>query len=192
MLRDMDASSASCITDISGLSTAANVCSATRLVEGAKVRFGRLWLGNAYGSERQSLSLPYETQFWNGFAFVRNALDSCTALTTANVGVGNYQNSVNATNPPVGAIGLGAFASGAGTITLSAPNVAGSVDVVTRLNPTLAMCPAWAPDYPTGTATTADHLRGRWCGASFDRDAVARATFGIARKNRQIYLREGY
>lgn len=91
MLRDMDASSASCITDISGLS-AANVCSATRLVEGAKGAL-RPALGNAYGSERQSLSLPYETQFWNGFAFVRNALDSCTALTMANVGVGNYQNS---------------------------------------------------------------------------------------------------
>lgn len=35
----------------------------------------------------------------------------------------------------MGAVGLSAFASGAGTITLSAPNVAGSVDVVTRLNP---------------------------------------------------------
>ena len=192
MVRNMDASSTSCTTDLTGLSTAVNVCSATRLVDGARVRFGRLWLGNAYGSERQPLLLPYETQFWNGFAFVRNALDSCTALTTANVGVGNYQNSVNATNLPVGAVGLGAFASGAGTITLAAPSAAGSVDVVARLNPALAMCPAWAPDYPGGTAATADHLRGRWCGASFDRDAVARATFGIARKNRQIYLREGY
>ena len=158
------------------------------------LRYGRLWLGNAYGSERNDLSLPYETQYWNGSAFLRNALDGCTALSTANVGIGNYQGSVNGTTLPAGSITLGIFSGGAGTVRLAAPNAAGSVDVVLRLDPALAMCPAWAPTYPAGTARSATYLRGKWCGAAFDRDAVARATFGIynTSTNRQIYLREGF
>ena len=158
------------------------------------MRYGRLWLGNAYGSERNDLSLPYETQYWNGSAFLRNALDGCTALSTANVGIGNYQGSVNGTTLPAGSITLGIFSGGAGTVRLAAPNAAGSVDVVLRLDPAPAMCPAWAPMYPAGTARSATYLRGKWCGAAFDRDAVARATFGIynTSTNRQIYLREGF
>ncbi|WP_353739307.1 DUF6701 domain-containing protein, partial [Accumulibacter sp.] len=158
------------------------------------LRYGRLWLGNAYGSERNDLSLPYETQYWNGLAFIRNTLDGCTALSTANVGIGNYQGSVNGSSLPTGSITMGAFSSGVGTVRLKAPNAAGSVDVVLRLDPALAMCPAWAPTYPAGTARSATYLRGKWCGAAFDRDAVARATFGIysSNTNRQIYLREGF
>lgn len=198
MVRDMDASSTSCTLDMTGLSTAAGVCSATRLVTGAKVRFGRLWLGNAYGSERSALTLPYETQYWNGFAFIRNTDDSCTNLDKANFGLGNYQPaapSTFASNLIPASIALGAFASGSGSVILPKPDAAGSADVVVRLNPTLDKClPAWvpAPAYPAGTPTTVDYLRGQWCGASPNKDPVARATFGISRNNRQIYLREGF
>jgi len=192
MVRDMDAANTSCTTDLTGLSTAAGVCSATRLVTGAKMRFGRLWLGNAYGSERSALSLPYETQYWNGLAFVKNTADNCTALTTANIGIGNYQNSVTSSNLPVSSVSAGVFASGAGTIRIAAPNAAGSVDVAVR-SLALGMCPSsWAPTYPAGTATQLDYLRGKWCGTSFVKDPVARATFGIYSNNRQIYLREGF
>jgi MSHA biogenesis protein MshQ len=155
-------------------------------------RYGRLWVGNAYGSERLNLSLPYETQFWNGFAFVRNTLDTCTALNAANFGIGNYQGTLSAASLPVASITVGPFATGAGSIIFTAPNVAGSADLVVRLNPTLGMCPAWAPAYPAGAPTSADYLRGKWCGASYDKDPLARATFGLSKSGRQIYLREGY
>lgn len=156
-------------------------------------RYGRLWMGNAYGPENRALTLPYETQFWNGFAFVRNMLDNCTSLTTANIRLGNYQHSVNATNLPPAAIGLGAFASGAGALSLAAPSQSGSADIVVQLNPVLNKCPSWTPSpLAAGTPITADYLRASWCGASPDRDPVARATFGIATRNRQIYLRENY
>ncbi|MBK8399767.1 MAG: LamG domain-containing protein [Propionivibrio sp.] len=177
------------ITKLNGAAVAA-VSSVDSL--GTRMRFGRLWLGNAYGSERSNLSLPYETQYWNGFSFVKNTLDSCTTLTAANFGIGNYQNAVSAGNLPATSITPGAFGSGAGTVTLAAPNAAGSADLVVRLNPALNMCPGWVPAYPAGVPATADYLRGKWCGAAYDKDPVARATFGINKTNRQIYLREGF
>lgn len=155
-------------------------------------RYGRLWLGNAYGSEKNALQLPYQAQYWNGFAFIPNGLDTCTVLTPANFGLGNYQNGVNATNLPVGALSVSAISAGEGHVTLAAPNAGGSVDVVTRLDTALAMCPtAWTPAYPPGTPATANWLRGKWCGTGYDKDPVVRATFGVT-PSRQIYLREGY
>lgn len=162
---------------------------------GTVTRSGRLWFGNAYGSERTSLSLPYETQYWNGFAFVRNTDDVCTVLNLANVGLGNYQGSVNSTNLPVDSITVNAITPldpGVGSVLLAAPNAGGSADVVLRLNPTLSMCPGWVPTYPGGTPTTADHLRSSWCGSTPNDDPVARATFGISKSSRQIYLRENF
>lgn len=163
-----------------------------------RIRYGRLWLGNAYGSEKRSLNLPYETQYWNGNAFVRNALDVCTALTTANFGIGNLKPS--GFNPagyssPVTAISMGSFSTGSGSITLAAPNVSGSTDVVLKLGASLSMCPSWTPAYPSGTPVSADYLRGKWCGSGYDKDPVARATFGISggsAKKGTIYLRENY
>ncbi|MBS1197205.1 MAG: hypothetical protein H6R18_990, partial [Proteobacteria bacterium] len=52
---------------------------------------GRLWLGNAYGSDKKDLTVPYETQYWNGTAFIKNTADNCTALATANFSLGNQQ-----------------------------------------------------------------------------------------------------
>jgi len=154
-------------------------------------RYGRLWLGNAYGPENKPLELKYVAQYWNGFVFIPNTLDRCTALTPANFGLGNYQNAVTATNLPVGALSVSAINAGEGTVTLAAPNAAGSVDVVARLDAATGMCPAWAPSFPAGTPASALWLRGKWCGAGYDKDPVARATFGIS-PGRQIYLREGY
>lgn len=165
-----------------GLSTVDSV--ATR------VRFGRLWLGNAYGSEKLDLTMPYEIQYWNGSAFVRNVLDSCTALTAANFGIGNLQPSGLLTT-----VSVGPFSAGSGSITLTAPNVAGSADVVAKLDALLGMCPGWIPSYPLGTPATAGYLRGKWCGSGYARDPVAHATFGIfgsSARRGTIYLRENY
>ena len=158
---------------------------------GTPLRYGRVWFGNDYRSDKQNAALPYEVQYWNGYAFIRNALDNCTALTTANVGLGNYQNAVDSSTMPLSAIGLGPFSGGRGSITLAAPNAAGSVDVVLRLDPSLSMCPSWSPVYPAGTPSSMSYLRGDWCGAASNRDPVARATFGISSSRRQVFLREG-
>jgi hypothetical protein len=46
-----------------------------------------------------------------------------------------------------------------------------------------------------GTSAALPHLSGKWCGAAYDRDPTARATFGVAgssAKKGPIYIREGY
>lgn len=161
----------------------------------ADMRFGRLWVGNAYGSEKGIPPIPYETQYYNGRAFVKNTLDVSTALTAANFGLGNYQGSVTLANLPVTAVTLGAFSTGGGSVSLSpAPYAAGSVDIVAKLDSALNMCPAsWTPAYPGGTPFAASYLQGKWCGSGYIKDPVARATFGIfgdSLKKGPIYLRE--
>ncbi|MGE5491715.1 MAG: DUF6701 domain-containing protein [Actinomycetota bacterium] len=51
-----------------------------RRVATIDVRYGRLWLGNAYGSEYLPLKMPMQTQYWNGSAWVQNTADSQTTL----------------------------------------------------------------------------------------------------------------
>ena len=156
-------------------------------VTSTRFRYGRLWLGNTYGSERSNLSLPYETQYWNGFAFVKNTLDSCTALSSANVALANKQGGLTAYTGPVA---VSSTSGGAGNVTLTAPGtgLAGSVDVLLALGATGGNCNSLSG----GTAAALPYLSGKWCAANYDRDPVARASFGIFRSNRQIYLREGY
>lgn len=188
----------------SGDCTAVPDCDAAQIGATAKIRFGRLWLGNAYGSEKANLTIPYETQYWNGNAFVKNTADNCTALTTANFGIGNQQGDLNKppkyleaniSLPP--ALSPDAFKDGRGNIYLAKPDKAGSVDLVALLGGSgnLNMCPGWTPIYPAGTPLTAAYLRGKWCGSNFDRDPLARATFGIfgsSAKKGPIYLRENF
>jgi hypothetical protein len=159
------------------------------------VRFGRLRLQNAYGSELLPLPIPMTVQYWNGTAFVTNALDRCTQLTAANIGFANYTQGLAAgeTTPTVGTV----FSAGVGSLTLSAPGTGnnGSVDLAINLGAAAAdevTCPTLTPN-PATTGSDRDYLRGRWCGAAYDKDPTARATFGVyANPSQFIYLREMY
>jgi uncharacterized repeat protein (TIGR01451 family) len=150
------------------------------------LRFGRLWLGNAYGSEQRGLAVPYETQYWNGFAFVRNADDGLTPFGLGNVSLSSNMTTATLTN----------LAAGAGTINLSAPLVGGvyvqgTVDVYVNLGSTGS--PANCANHAVGTTADKTYLSGKWCGTAYDRDPVARATFGIqAGRKGPIYIRENY
>jgi MSHA biogenesis protein MshQ len=160
------------------------------------MRFGRLQLGTASGSQLVALALPVEAQYWNGTAFVTNAADNCTTLSAANVGLGNFIGLASGDTTPAIA---GAFSSGRKTVTLSPPggSKVGTVDVVLNLNASagaFSSCTAIAPP-PAPTAANLAHLRGRWCGPSpnYDRDATARARFGVYRGAEEvIFVRENY
>lgn len=162
-------------------------------VEGTMLlRSGRLWLGNAYGSDQLALTVPVETQYWNGSAFVKNTLDSCTALAAGNIALGNKLGGLSAYTGP---ITVSAIAGGAGTIGLAKPAAAtaGSVDVMATLGSVGS--PSNCNSVTGATSAALTHLSGKWCGASYDRDPVARATFGIAgssSKKGPIYIRESY
>ena len=193
LVRDMDAANSSCTVDLTGLSTAASVCSATRIVTATKMRFGRMRLGNAYGSELLDLSIPVQAQYWNGTAFVQNGADSCSTVGAGSVVLTNYQGGLSAASMGLAHVSTTPIVAGAGSIKLAKPTPAtrGSVDLVLNLG-SLGLpsnCPGWSN---AGSASAAlPFLSGAWCGTSPDRDPVARATFGVF-KSPLIYRRENY
>ena len=166
---------------------------------GSLMRFGRLKLSNALGSELLNLPIQLQAQYWNsaGTAFVTNALDNCTAISASNVVLGNYK-KLSATNMGTSHINPGAaLLSGKGSLSLSkpAPAAGGSVDIALNLGTagTDQSCLVWTPAVPASTGAGLAYLRGKWCGANQDRDPGARATFGVYKNaNEFIYMREMY
>ena len=165
---------------------------------GVEMRFGRLKLTNAHGSELLDLPIPIEAQYWNGTVFSLNALDNCTTLIPANVALGNYRKALSVSNMDTTHIILGsAFAGGKGSLKLTkpAPSAVGSVDIAINLGMASPdqSCLTWAPTVPTSTGADKSYLRGKWCGANYDRDPSGRITFGVYKNaNQFIYMREVY
>jgi MSHA biogenesis protein MshQ len=153
-----------------------------------KARFGRLWLGNAYGSDQRDLTVPFEVQYWNGNAFIKNLLDNVTSFTDANIGL--RLNGLNSSITP----GTFTASGGIGSFVLTKPTgatLAGSVDIVVNLGATGS--PSDCASISAGSSTAKPWLASRWCGTGYDRNPTARATFGIADQRRgHIYLRESY
>jgi len=152
----------------------------------AKVRYGRIRLNNAHGSELLALPVPLRAQYYNGSGFVTHGDDNCTAFTlapTVNNIPTNYQYgdlllsnpqpssmlaSVTTTAPTL----TSPISAGISVITLAKPNptLSGSVDLTLNV-------PAW--------------LEYNWTGVVGD--PKSRATFGLHRKADQfIYQRENY
>jgi MSHA biogenesis protein MshQ len=163
-----------------------------------QMRFGRLWLQNANGSELLRLPIPMETQFWNGTGFVTNIADNCTNIDSTNVGLGNFQAPLAAATPTITPV-AGAFVAGRKTITLAAPGAGnnGAVTVAVNLGSTTTIdttntcLTSWTGNAPA--AANLPYLRGQWCGANYDRYPTVRATFGIYRNtDRFIYQQENY
>lgn len=158
-----------------------------------KVRFGRLRLQNASGSQTVALPVPMEAQYWNGSGFLTNTLDSCTTIAPGNIALGNYQPTLGSGDTTV-SVG-GAFSAGVGTLRLSAPGAAkrGSVDVSVNLTSGTAGASCTAPALPASTGSGLTWLQGAWCGATYVNDPTARAAFGIYRTTDNfIYQRENF
>jgi MSHA biogenesis protein MshQ len=143
---------------------------------GNQIRFGRLVLSNAHGSELLNLPVPIETQFWNVSGFARNTADFCTQFSDTDVSLSNWRRNLNAGDTSVSLSGR--FDAGRGNLKLSKPGTGntGSVDLALQLG---AASQTW--------------LRGRWTGGDYDQDPAARASFGLYRAGKPlIYLRELY
>ncbi|MBW8329840.1 MAG: LamG domain-containing protein [Thiobacillus sp.] len=143
---------------------------------GNQIRFGQLILTNAHGSELLGLPVPIETRYWNGSGFALNSADFCTQLAAANVSLSNWQRYLN--SPETSVTLSGRFSAGRGNLRLSAPGAGntGSVDLTVQLG---AASQTW--------------LQGLGSTGSYDKDPVARASFGLHRGSKPlIYLREMY
>lgn len=179
-----------------------------RFILTTSVRYGRLRLLNAYGSELLPLRVPVRAEFWNGSAWLLNAIDSLTTLAPGNVAIGNCQGGLVSQCTGVGGtpnagtvtptLTSATVASGLTTLILTRPNCpgacpTGSFDLALNLansggaNLDLS-CIAW-PNAPASTSAAQPWLQFAWCAGSLDPNA--RGTFGTPR-SRNIYLRERY
>ena len=162
------------------------------------LRFGRLRLQNAIGSQTRPLRMGVIGQYWNGSAFVTNTLDSCTRITASTLSFGNFRktltsNDASLSNGPV------TLSSGGPTyLTLAAPTTgrSGSYELAISLGGSAAdasCLQSWTPGKPATAGASMAYLRGAWCSATYGKDPSARATFGLYRGNdATVYQRENY
>ena len=162
----------------------------TNSVEGGvSVANGRLRLFNNFGSEKSSLLLSLQAQFWSGNSWVQSSTDSSTAIPATSVALSNYRDSTGAPTATwtTTASGPGSLALGQGTLTLSAPSPAGKtgcVDVAINLG-TATQDTSCLANHPVmiAPASSLAWLRGQngSCAASttFAADPSATACFGV-------------
>lgn len=161
----------------------------TALTNGVPYRYGRLSVPPAHGSELLPLSVPIETQYWNGTAYVRSQADSCTNIALSSIVMKNYRGNLNACETQL--TGGSAINSGLLNLTLTAPKIggdnkpnSGSVDLEVNLNGVDAAdrtCIGSSESSATNGAIP-------WFGTP---DPIGRATFGIY-KAPIIYMRENF
>ena len=146
------------------------------------MRFGRLRMQNASGSEKIDLQIPLQTQYWTGTGFLTNNADGCTSLSAVNLAFSAYTGGISAANMNAANISLGgAFALGVGNLKLTKPSPAATSPGSTTLTINLA-------------AEAKSYLQGNWGVATYTANPSARAAFGLygAQPRNFIFFRENY
>lgn len=156
--------------------------------DSVRLRYGRLQMKNAYGSEMLALPVPLEAQYWTvGGYYVTNTDDSCTVIPPASIVMGNFQKHLAACETRLSATGGGTLQAGklpGPGLMLSAPGVGNAGSVGLQLNLTMA---AYGNTCTSTAGSPALAAQMPWFGAN----PQAQATFGIY-KSRLIYSRENY
>lgn len=150
-----------------------------------KLRFGRLRLLNAYGSELLPIRAPVRAEYFNGTTWALNAADSCTSLAANAIALSG---GISA-NTSASAVAL---SGGSGTLILAKPSpvATGSVDVAANLGMTGTTADVSCnTTHPATTAANIPWLQFPWCTGKLDPNA--RIKFGSP-KAPYIYLRERY
>jgi hypothetical protein len=154
-----------------------------------RVRYGRLKLSNAYGSELLDLPIPVEAQYWNGSYYTVNKDDSSTTFPASSIIMDNYLQSLNACEThfsPAGSLTMsGGILSPGLNLTVSGLGNTGSVDLELNIGSTVS-----GNTCTTATEASATAANMSWFGTV---NPTARATFGIYKGNSKfIYIRELY
>ncbi len=144
---------------------------------GRSQRYGRLYLGNAVGSELARLPVPMRTESWTGAGWAVNGDDVCTVVTAASVAVTATDPPALVTAPTVGNV---PFVSGDANLSFSPPGAGndGWADVAVDLSGQTWLRWDWSGD---------------GAGPTWDEDPSARLTFGVyAGDEPVIFRREIY
>ena len=174
---------------------------ATQVAASTPLRFGRLRVPSAAGSQSRDLKLNVEAQYWNGTAFITNIDDSCTVTASNAFNFGNFRKTLVSTD----AVILGApltMSMGKGNLTLQKPAAghAGTYDLSLSLGASpidTACLQAWTPSIAASVGANKGYLQGAWCtsgyGGVYGKDPSARITFGVYRgADNLIYQRENF
>ena len=191
--------------------TSAGVCGGAcvgkTLTGTTKLRFGRLVLGNAFGSELLDLPIPMQTQYYNSSGvYVTNVDDICTTLSASNLAfafVAGTPNLVACETSITPGTTL-YFTSGKASATappattplprLTKPGAGnnGAVDLTVNLGAASGNTCIASTSSPA-TGANKPWLQWKWLGATFDKNPAARATFGVFKNADEfIYLRENF
>ena len=189
--RNMAASD--CTSDKAG--TSDGTCTASRMVQNAKLRYGRIKLKNAYGSERQAIQIPMAFEYWSSLGWQNNLLDSCSAASLASsnfalafpLGAATKPNNLQACDTAL------SIQSSPPTyvLNLSAAGKSGWADIALNMGttPPGTQCLAVAVTNP---GVSAQPVAMGWLQNTDPTvNPRARATFGIF-KSPLIYRRENY
>jgi len=153
------------------------------------MRWGRLVMQNAFGTELQALSVPLFSEYFNGVSYLRNSADTCTML--------NLSSQLALSNPSTAS---GVAQPGNTTMSLSAGTSQASLANATLLAGDAGLSFSAPGSGNTGYITIGANVASMpWLLFDWDHDGThdnsptARATFGIYKGHQQqIYLREVY
>jgi hypothetical protein len=145
-------------------------------ITGASLRFGRLAISNAAGSELLALVVPTAAQHFDGAGFITSADDACTVLPLAAIDLANAQQ-----DPPLGDFDI-AVGAGVSAATLATPTLVAGDAGLAFSSPGVGQTGYVDLRFDLSTAVGADlaWLRFDWDGdGSHDDDPSGRATFGV-------------
>lgn len=154
-----------------------------------RIRYGKLKIGNAYGSELHDLAIPYEAQYWTGSYYATNSFDNCTSFAMSSIMFANFTNNLAACETQLSPTGTQTLSGGKLNLKLTKPGIdasnvpnRGSVQLTQNVGTTVSGSSCLAA---TASAATAANLP--WFGSN----PTGKATFGIFRSP-YIYFRESY
>jgi hypothetical protein len=163
---------------------------------GEEIRYGRIRIGTAVGSELVDLPVPMRAEYFAGAAigFVPNTGDACTGNVALTFPLTSYTENLNPGETCVldsgapGESGAGCAAAAAPPIRYSEPPQSGD------FNLRLAAPGAGNEGGVSVTATVPDWLKFDWeAGTAGDENPTGQATFGLfGGERRVIYTREIY
>jgi len=173
-----------------------------------QIRYGRMRLLNATGSENIDLPMTLRTEYWSGPGFATNALDNCSAMPRSAIALEFDAGSpLQACETAVVPASVSFTAGVGGTFKLAAPLAgnSGSLRVIPQIGaaPSGTYCPSTGAGTLATTAAGMGYLLGRWSDTSdpdsdgtttYDDKPVGRAAFGVygAQPRNFIFFRENY
>jgi len=143
----------------------------------AQMRFGRLRLANAVGSELLPLPVSLTAQFWNGQGYVSNSVDNCTTISAPTLTFFSQTADNQLAQGETTASFNATLVAGNGNLRFSAPGAGnfGFMDLSIA-------APAWLRFNRDGVDQNND-------GNLLDDDPRARATFGKRRGSDKVIIR---